>query len=93
MKNIAIFLMACVPFVCSAAGKTASTTMQVSFTITESCNVQSAGKQAQVSCAHDTPYQLQAKAAAAQAATQSAAQAAAQQATRAADGEPVVVYF
>lgn len=89
MKKFAILLLAFAPLLCSAAGKSASATMQVSFTVTESCTVQSSGKSAQVNCAFETPFQLQAKPAVATPATTDAARTA----SPAADGEPVVVYF
>ncbi len=88
MKKFAVLIMACAPLLCSAAGKSASATMQVSFTVTEACTVHTAGKTAQVNCAHDTPFQLQAGQAVAQ-----PAPAAAQPATAPAAGEPTVVYF
>lgn len=90
MKKLAVLLLAFAPLLCSAAGKSASATMQVSFTVTEACTVQSSGKATQVNCAFETPYQLQAKPAAAQPATTTAATTAG---NAVADGEPVVVYF
>jgi hypothetical protein len=84
MKKIAVVLLAFAPLFCSAAGKSASATMQVSFTVTEACTVQTTGKTPQVSCAFETPFQLQARPAAAQSAPAAIA---------AADGEQVVVYF
>jgi hypothetical protein len=87
MKKIAFLLLACAPLLCNAAGKSASATMQVSFTVTEACTVQSAGKQAQVECTANTPFQLQAHPAA-------AASASTYLATNiSAEGEPTVVYF
>jgi len=91
-----IVLMACTPLMCSAAGKSASATMQVSFTVVEACSVQGTANTAQVNCAQDTPYQLQARPAA------SPAQAQAQGLTSVpvtapsaspGNAEPLTVYF
>ncbi|QBE66149.1 hypothetical protein [Pseudoduganella lutea] len=90
MKKIALVLLACAPVFCSAAGKSASATMQVSFTVTEACTVQSEGTAAQVSCAHETPYLIQAKAGTA---AQPATAQPAPLTTPAANREPTVVYF
>ncbi|TWI67298.1 hypothetical protein IP91_01411 [Pseudoduganella lurida] len=84
MKKIAFLILACAPLLCNAAGKSASATMQVSFTVTEACTVQSAGKGAQVECTANTPFQLQARPAAA--ATNLSTNISA-------EGEPTVVYF
>jgi hypothetical protein len=85
MKKIVFLMMACVPLFCAAGGK-ASTTMQVSFTVTEACTVQSAGKAAQVECTANTPFQLQAKPAAASNASHLSTNISS-------EGEPTVVYF
>lgn len=84
MKKIAVLLLAFAPLLCSAAGKSASATMQVSFTVTEACTVQSKGKSPEVHCAFETPFQVQAKSTT----TQETAVAA-----KAPDGDQVVVYF
>ncbi len=86
MKKFAVVLLAFAPLFCSAAGKSASATMQVSFTVTEACTVQTTGRTPQVSCVFETPFQLQARPAAAKAQGAPAA-------APVADGEPVVVYF
>jgi len=60
------------PFIATsavAATRIANATMQVSFTITESCNVQSAAQQTSVACQHQSLFQLQRNDGAAVAAT------------------------
>ncbi len=87
MKKILIALLACTPLLCSAAGKSASSMMQVSFTVLGACTVQSAGKAADVNCTTGTSYQLQGNQAAA------SVQAAASSNSSQAEGQPMVVYF
>lgn len=84
----AALLLAALPLTGFAAGKSASASMQVSFTVTESCTVQSGGAQPQVNCQLDTPYQMQARPAQAK----PARDAAAPQAGKAGE-QPTVVYF
>jgi hypothetical protein len=66
MKKFALVLAVAVvslPMLAQAAGKSASTTMQVTFTVKDSCTIQTApGKQTAqpaVECQLSTPYQLQ----------------------------------
>lgn len=73
-----------------AAGNAVATTMQVSFVIQESCNVQVAdGAQAApaVSCAHEAPVQVS------PAVAGSTLQAASSQTLAAADGASWQIYF
>jgi hypothetical protein len=84
MKKIAVLLLAFAPLLCSAAGKSASATMQVSFTVTEACTVQSKGKSPKVQCTFETPFQVQARPSAAQDTAVAA---------KAVEGDQVVVYF
>ncbi|MYN11081.1 hypothetical protein [Pseudoduganella aquatica] len=77
LTTIALFSLLGLSFGASAAGHR-SASMQVSFVITESCNIQS-GKDAAkpvaatVSCQHESPYQLQRNDAAVQTSAQAAA--------------------
>lgn len=63
-KAIAIVLFS-LPLIASAAGKTASASMQVSFEVKESCNVQTAADASAdskaapaIACQLKTPYQM-----------------------------------
>lgn len=88
MKKIVVLMLASMPMLCFAAGKSASATMQVSFTVVEACTVEGAANGALVSCAQQTPYQIQARPAASAAASAAAAPLAV-----AAKGDPVTIYF
>jgi len=64
VKTLALVLLS-LPLLASAAGKTASGSMQVSFVVKESCSVQSTAtttttttKSPAVACQLNTPYQL-----------------------------------
>lgn len=60
VKAIALVLFS-LPLLASAAGKIATGSMQVSFVVKESCNVQSttaAAKTPAVACQLNTPYQM-----------------------------------
>lgn len=83
-KLILIALMACTPLISSAAGKSASATMQVSFTVVEACTVQATANAAQVNCVQQTPFQIQAK---------PAAEPVQLPAASAEKNEPLTVYF
>jgi len=72
LTKIVAFTLFSLPLLASAAGKSASATMQVTFEVKESCTVQTrqaADKNAKaapaVSCQLNTPYQAQATATAA----------------------------
>lgn len=82
MKKFLILVLASLPILCSAAGKSASATMQVSFTVVEACTVSATGGAATVDCLHQTPFAIQAKPAATPA-----------PANAAPAGEPLTVYF
>jgi hypothetical protein len=58
-KTFALVLFS-LPLIASAAGKTASSSMQVSFVVKESCSVEStaSAKTPAVACQLNTPYQL-----------------------------------
>jgi hypothetical protein len=84
MKKFLILLLACSPLLSSAAGKSASSTMQVSFTVVEACSVQGTAAAAQVNCTQATPYRIQPAAPATAPVTLPAADA---------GTEPVTVYF
>ena len=88
MKKILFTLLACAPLLCAAAGKSNSSTMQVSFTVLGACTVQSAGHAADVNCTTGTSYQLQTT----QTASVPAAAAPSSNSAQA-KGQPVVVYF
>jgi hypothetical protein len=62
VKAVALVLFS-LPLLASAAGKVATSSMQVSFVVKESCNVQStttsaAAKTPAVACQLNTPYQM-----------------------------------
>lgn len=61
VKAFALVLFS-LPLIASAAGKVATSAMQVSFVVKESCNVQStttaAAKTPAVACQLNTPYQM-----------------------------------
>lgn len=59
VKAFALVLFS-LPLIASAAGKVATSAMQVSFVVKESCNVQSAtaAKAPTVACQLNTPYQM-----------------------------------
>ncbi|MFS2005189.1 hypothetical protein ACEN9F_16320 [Duganella sp. CT11-25] len=61
VKTFALVLLS-LPLLASAAGKVATSTMQVSFVVKEACTVQStttaAAKTPAVTCQLNTPYQI-----------------------------------
>lgn len=57
VKAIA-FVLFSLPLLASAAGKISSGSMQVSFVVKESCNVQSTSAAPAVACQLNTPYQM-----------------------------------
>jgi 3-deoxy-D-manno-octulosonic acid (KDO) 8-phosphate synthase len=99
-KALAIVLFS-LPLIASAAGKTASASMQVSFEVKESCNVQTATDAASdskaakpapaVACQLKTPYQLTRNADQAAASNSRDAQATAQR-QQAANGEWTITF-
>lgn len=87
LTKIVAFTLFSLPLLASAAGKSASATMQVTFEVKESCTVQTrqaADKNAKaapaVSCQLNTPYQTQAASTAAAATNDTQAAAPRQQA-------------
>lgn len=89
-------MLAVVPMTGIAAGKTASASMQVSFTVVESCVVQGGSDRPTVQCQLDTPYLMQTRAAPAAATSVanpgSVADAPALTSAKVAE-QPAVVYF
>lgn len=86
---LAAALLAVLPLTGFAAGKSAGATMQVSFTVIESCTVQAGNAQPQVRCQFDTPYVVQAVRAEQAAPAPQATQPQQTNATR----QPTVIYF
>lgn len=87
MKNLSALLALMLP--CAAFAAANSTTVQVSFTITQACQVQQQEGKTSVTCVADTPYLLDVPARA----TDGAAASAPAVSPPSAGGAPTTVYF